>query len=66
MDDYMLNTPFDFIREPTEVLKALLESKDRGTAIGIKSDILDSRVDQLLEALEQVKVRYPRKTAAGR
>ncbi len=40
MDDYMLNTPFDFIREPTEVLKALLESKDRGTAIGIKSDVL--------------------------
>lgn len=31
-----------------------------------KEDILDSRVDQLLEALEQVKVRYPRKTAPQR
>ncbi|MDQ2658411.1 MAG: hypothetical protein M3Y60_13395 [Bacteroidota bacterium] len=40
MDDYMLNTPFDFIREPTDILKALLDSKARGTAIGIKSDVL--------------------------
>lgn len=40
MDHYMLNTPFDFIREPTEVLKALLDSKERGTAVGIKADIL--------------------------
>ena len=36
----MLNTPFDFIKEPHEIFKALLESKERGTAIGIKSFVL--------------------------
>lgn len=36
----MLNTPFDFIEDPRDVFKALLDSKDRGTAIGIKSRIL--------------------------
>jgi len=40
MDRYMLDMPFDFIREPKEMFKALLESKDNGTAIGIKSVIL--------------------------
>lgn len=40
MDYYMLNTPFDFIKDPKEVFKALLDSKDRGTAIGIKSPAL--------------------------
>ncbi len=37
MDYLMLNTPFDFIKDPTEIFKALLNSKDSGTAIGIKS-----------------------------
>jgi hypothetical protein len=36
----MLNTPFDFIKEPQEVFKALLDSRQRGTAIGIKSPVL--------------------------
>lgn len=36
----MLNTPFDFIKEPKDIFKALLDSKDRGTAIGIKAEIL--------------------------
>ena len=40
MDYFMLNTPFDFIQEPRDIFKALLDSKDRGTAIGIKSGIL--------------------------
>ena len=40
MDRYMLDTPFDFIRNPKEVFKALLESQEHGTAIGIKSGIL--------------------------
>lgn len=39
-DYFMLNTPFDFIKEPNDIFKALLDSKDRGTAIGIKSGIL--------------------------
>lgn len=34
---HMLNTPFDFIKEPHEILKALLDSKERRTAIGIKA-----------------------------
>lgn len=33
----MLDTPFDFIQDPKQIFKALLDSKDRGTAIGIKS-----------------------------
>ncbi len=33
----MRYTPLDFVRDPREVLKALLDSKDRGTAIGIKA-----------------------------
>ena len=40
MDYFMLNTPFDFIREPKDIFKALLDSKTRGTTIGIKCDIL--------------------------
>lgn len=36
----MLNTPFDFISEPRDIFEALLASKDRGTAIGIKSTVL--------------------------
>ena len=40
MDRYMLDTPFDFVEDPKEVLKALLDSKERGTAIGIKSEVL--------------------------
>ena len=40
MDHYMLDTPFDFITEPKDIFRALLESKDRGTVIGIKAFIL--------------------------
>ena len=40
MDYYMLNTPFDFIKDPGEMFKALLDSKERDTAIGIKSELL--------------------------
>lgn len=40
MDYYMLNTPFDFIKDPKEIFRALLDSKERGTAIGIKSSML--------------------------
>jgi len=40
MDSDMPNTPFDFIKEPKEIFKALLESKERGTMIGIKSSVL--------------------------
>lgn len=40
MDYYMLNTPFDFISEPGDIFKALLDSKERATAIGIKSELL--------------------------
>ena len=40
MDHYMLNTPFDFLREPADIFKALLESKEQATAIGIKSEVL--------------------------
>ena len=40
MDYYMLNTPFEFIKDPGEIFKALLESKERGTAIGVKSSVL--------------------------
>lgn len=36
----MPNTPFDFVTEPREVLKALLDSKDNDTAIGIKAKAL--------------------------
>jgi hypothetical protein len=40
MDDYTLNTPFDFITGPHEIFKALLEGKERGMAIGIKAPVL--------------------------
>lgn len=40
MDYYMQNTPLDFIREPKAIFRALLDSKERGTAIGIKAAIL--------------------------
>ena len=36
----MINTPFDFINEPHDIFRALLESKERGTAIGIKAYVL--------------------------
>ena len=36
----MLDTPFDFMKDPREIFKALLDSKERGTAIGIKSSAL--------------------------
>ena len=36
----MPNTPFDFVTEPKEIFKALLDSKDNGTAIGIKTAVL--------------------------
>ena len=36
----MHNTPFEFVKGPNEVFRALLESKDRGTAIGIKAPVL--------------------------
>lgn len=36
----MVNTPFDFVQEPGEILTALLDSKDSATAIGIKAEIL--------------------------
>jgi len=38
--DYLLDTPFDFVRDPTNIFKALLDSKERGTAIGIKCPAL--------------------------
>ena len=40
MDHYMLNTPFDFIRDRKEIFKALLDSRERGNAIGIKAAVL--------------------------
>ena len=40
MDRNIVETPFDFVDDPKEVFKALLDSKERGTAIGIKSEIL--------------------------
>lgn len=40
MDYQTLNTPFDFIRDSHEIFKALLSSKEQGTAIGIKSPLL--------------------------
>ncbi len=36
----MLNTPFEFTRSPKEIFKALLDSKERGTAVGVKSSRL--------------------------
>jgi hypothetical protein len=36
----MANTPFDFLKLPKDILKALLDSKESGTAIGIKSHVL--------------------------
>lgn len=40
MDYYTLDTPFDFVKKPQEIFKALLDSKERGTAIGIKAAVL--------------------------
>lgn len=40
MDINMPNTPFDFVTEPREVLRALLDSKSNGTAIGIRAKVL--------------------------
>jgi hypothetical protein len=36
----MVNTPFEFVKHPKEVIKALLESKEDGKAIGIKAPVL--------------------------
>lgn len=36
--------PLDFIKDPRDMLKALLDSKDRGTAIGIKCPVLGKGV----------------------
>jgi hypothetical protein len=36
----MVNTPFEFLKHPKEVIKALLESKEDGKAIGIKASVL--------------------------
>lgn len=36
----MVKAPFDFIRSPQDIFKALLESKDGGMAIGIKAQAL--------------------------
>lgn len=63
MDYFMTNTPFDFIKAPKDIFKALLDSKDRGTAIGIKSEVLGkgmfvTGVDDLLigDGYENTKV----------
>ncbi|HEX8038022.1 MAG TPA: hypothetical protein VF490_02675 [Chryseosolibacter sp.] len=40
MNAELPNTPFDFVKEPKEVFKALLESRENGTAIGIKAPVL--------------------------
>ena len=40
MNPEVPNTPFDFVTDQREVLKALLDSKDNGTAIGIKAKSL--------------------------
>lgn len=40
MDFDIANLPFDFVTEPKEIFKALLESKDNGTAIGLKAALL--------------------------
>jgi hypothetical protein len=40
MDYSTVNTPFDFVKGPKDILKALLDSKGNGTAIGIKSPVL--------------------------
>lgn len=40
MDHYTPDTPFDFIQDPVEIFKALLDSKENGTAIGIKCGML--------------------------
>lgn len=36
----MVSTPFDFLRAPKDIFKALLESKYNGTDIGIKAHAL--------------------------
>lgn len=38
--DHLSKAPFDFITEPREIFKALLDSKEHETAIGIKSEVL--------------------------
>jgi hypothetical protein len=40
MEDRALNTPFDFIKDPAGIFKALLNSKQCGTAIGIMAPVL--------------------------
>lgn len=36
----MVNAPFDFLSAPKEIFKALLESKEQGSAVGIKAQAL--------------------------
>ena len=40
MDYFMPNSPFDFIKDPKDIFRALLDSKERGMSIGIKAQIL--------------------------
>lgn len=40
MEDRAFNTPFDFVEDRTEIFKALLNSKERGTAIGLMAPVL--------------------------
>jgi hypothetical protein len=40
MEDPRLNTPFDFTKDLTGIFKALINSKEQGTAIGIVSPVL--------------------------
>ena len=40
MDYSMFDTPFDFVKDPSDIFKALFDSKEHGTAIGIKAEIL--------------------------
>ncbi len=40
MDNGIGSMPFDFLSGPSEIFRALLESKERGTAIGIKANPL--------------------------
>jgi hypothetical protein len=46
--------PFDFITGPQDILKALLEGKDRGTAIGIKSELLGKGM--FVTAIEEILI----------
>ena len=36
----MVNTPFEFVTNIHDIFRSLLDSKERGTAIGIKCELL--------------------------